>query len=730
MKCSTIMHVFQKVFLTICLIFSIVSCDLLTLPFAKDLNNPVDPNTSSSSSTEKAITDFIFTDLSISGVINEISHTILISVPYGTDITVLTPKITITGKSISPASDVTQDFTEPVTYTVRAIDNSKQNYEISVKVLENSDKFINSFTFFTPAAQGEIDEGSHTISVKVPTGTSLTMLSPAITHSGSSINPPTGVSQDFSKPVTYTVTAFDGTIQNYLVTVSELVSTEKAINSLNFVGVIGNGIINQETHTITITVPFGTNVLSLIPSINYSGLSISPKSGIAQNFTDPITYTVTASDGSSQGYSVILTIALNPAKTITDFSFPTSVSTTITESTHTISVIIPSGTNLTSLTPTISYTGTFITPSSGLTQDFTFPKIYEVTAEDGSSQTYTISVKADSLISTFAGTGVANFSGDGSQAINSSFNNPSDIVSDSLGNIYIADYYNQRIRKIDTNGIISTYAGDGGVANLGDGGLATSASIYYPEYLAIDSSNNLYITSGGGNRIRKVTSNGYISTIAGNGIAGFSGDGGLATSANLKYPKGIAVDGEGNVYIADNQNNRIRKVSTDGIINTIAGTGVAGFSGDGGPATSARLYQPGDVEIDSLGNILIADYWNNRIRKISSDGKIITVVGTGIQGYSGDGSLALSTSIYAPTNISVDSNGNVYFNDLQADSIREVLPSGTVTTIAGVGSSGYSGDGGSALLAKLKYPRGILVNTNGDIFIADVYNHVIRKISH
>ena len=215
------------------------------------------------------------------------------------------------------------------------------------------------------------------------------------------------------------------------------------------------------------------------------------------------------------------------------------------------------------------------------------------------------------IITTIAGNGIAGYSGDGGLATNAELNNPYGVAVDSNGNIYIADTNNNRIRKVNsTTGIITTIAGNGTAGYSGDGGLATNAELYYPYGVAVDSNGNIYIADTYNNRIRKVNSTtGIITTIAGNGTAGYSGDGGPATNAQLNYPYGVAVDSSGNIYIADTDNNRIRKVnSTTGIITTIAGNGNPGYSGDGGPATNAELYDPSGVAVDSNGNIYIADY--------------------------------------------------------------------------------------------------------------------------
>src|SRR5271157_2726352 len=325
-------------------------------------------------------------------------------------------------------------------------------------------------------------------------------------------------------------------------------------------------------------------------------------------------------------------------------------------------------------------------------------------------------------ITTVAGNGTYGFSGDGGPATSASLGGPRGVAVDSAGNLYMAELFNDRIRKVSA-GTISTVAGNGAYRYSGDGGPATSASLNYPSGVALDSAGNLYIADSSNNRIRGVAG-GTITTIAGNGFENFSGDGGLATSASLSLPEGVAADSAGNLYIADSGNQRIRKVS-GGTITTIAGNGMQGFSGDGGPATSASLTYPAGVAVDPAGNLYIADYYNNRIRKVSG-GTITTVAGNGTLGYSGDGGPATSASLYWPQGVAVDSAGNLYIADTGNQRIRKVS-GGTITTVAGNGAYRYSGDGGPATSASLE-PRGVSVDSAGNLYIADSWNSRIREV--
>ena len=337
---------------------------------------------------------------------------------------------------------------------------------------------------------------------------------------------------------------------------------------------------------------------------------------------------------------------------------------------------------------------------------------------------------ATGIITTVAGNGFGGFSGDGGPATSASLTNPFDVALDGAGNLFIADFSNSRIRKVDTSGIITTVAGNGGFTFSGDGGPATSASLRSPTGVALDGAGNLFIADGGNFRIRKVDTSGIITTVAGNGSSEFSGDGGPATSASLTNPFGVALDGTGNLFIADEGSNRIRKVDTSGIITTVAGNGSSGFSGDGGPAISASLSGPIGVALDGTGNLFFADAGNNRIRKVDTSGIISTVAGDGIFGFSGDGDPATSASLRDPFGVALDGAGNLFIADRFNQRIRRVdAATGIITTVAGdgptgIGAGGFSGDGGPATSASLW--RGL--DGSGNLFIADTLNNRIRKV--
>jgi len=353
-------------------------------------------------------------------------------------------------------------------------------------------------------------------------------------------------------------------------------------------------------------------------------------------------------------------------------------------------------------------------------------RIVTVTNAVGTSDPFTgFTVGTSGVITTIAGNGFSGFSGDGGPATSAQLSGSSGVAVDGSGNIYFADNGNNRIRKVTAAGIITTVAGNGSAGFSGDGGPATSAQLSGPAAVALDRSGNIYITDNRNHRIRKVTAVGVITTVAGNGSAGFSGDGGPATAAQLQSPAGIAVDGVGNLFIADLSNYRIRKVTPAGIITTAAGTGSPFFSGDEGPATSAGLNAFG-VAVDPTGNLLIADFGNHRIRKVTPEGIITTVVGNGTVGYTGDGGPATSAQISYPRGVAVDPNGNLL---IVGGRIRKVTADGIITTVAGNGSAGFGGDCGSAASAQLYDPPSVAVDESGNIYIADGSNLRIRKVS-
>src|ERR1700674_43710 len=381
------------------------------------------------------------------------------------------------------------------------------------------------------------------------------------------------------------------------------------------------------------------------------------------------------------------------------------------------------------------------------------------------------------IISTYAGTGISGFSGDGGPASSAQLSYPTGLVFDSAGDLILADGLNNRIRKIDPSGTITTIAGTGAAGYTGDGGLATNATFNQTWGVTYDPSGNLYITDIGNCAVRIVNTSGIINTYAGNGTCGYAGDGGPAIHANLNLPRGMVFAG-GNLYIADTANHRVRKVNAHGTISTFAGNGQQGFGGDGGKAISARIgnpkgltfrsgtlyisnagqgrirtgtvstgiintyagsgvrydgdgrpllpsffFSPGGLLFNSSGNLLVVDTLNQRLRE-AAGGVMKTIAGGAIR----DGHAATSAALVEPEAIAFDSSGNYYIADAAGNRIRKVSTTGTITTVAGTGVSGYTGDGGKATAATLWYPLGVALDSSGNLFIADDFNNVLRKV--
>ncbi len=426
---------------------------------------------------------------------------------------------------------------------------------------------------------------------------------------------------------------------------------------------------------------------------------------------------------------------------------------------------VDSGGTITTVAGTPLRIAPFRVGGTGVAVDVT-GNLYITSTPDGR----VVKVTAGGSVSTIAGTGTEGYSGDGGPAVAAALDVPDGVAVDTLGNVYLADRGNFRIRKVNAAGTISTIAGRGDFKFAGDGGPAVSAAHYAPYGLAFDQAGNLFISDTESHRIRRVNPAGLTTTIAGTGLRGYSGDGGPGTSAMLYRPESVAVDPVGNVYIADTWNFRIRKISPDGRITTaagrpplppagltlglaldsagqlyynyghqvarlnpgggfsvVAGTGDAGFSGDGGPATAARLAAPYGVAVDAAGNVYIADTFNHRVRKVDRNGTISTVAGNGVRGFSGDGGLATNAALSSPRGLAVDATGNIYIGD-GSYRIRKVSAAGVITRFAGTGFFGFSGDGGEATAAAVTVPTSIATDAAGNVYFADPGNDRIRAV--
>ena len=307
---------------------------------------------------------------------------------------------------------------------------------------------------------------------------------------------------------------------------------------------------------------------------------------------------------------------------------------------------------------------------------------------------------------------------------------------DAAGDLFIADNENDRIRKINAStGVITTVADNGTPGFSGDGGAATGASLHEPHDIVVDSSGNLFFSDAANDRIRRVDdSTGVITTFAGTGTAGFSGDGAAASAAPIDTPTFLALDASGNLFVADAGNKRVRKISAStGNISTVAGNGSGGFSGDGGPATAASM-DPSGIAVDGSGNLFVAG--NDRVRKVdASTGIITTVAGNGTAGLSGDGGAATAASLNsAQPDMVVDSSDNLFISDSLNHRVRKVDgTTGIITTVAGSGPTGivdssFSGDGGPATSATLAIPFGLALDSSGNLYVAAFHDHVVRKV--
>ena len=337
-------------------------------------------------------------------------------------------------------------------------------------------------------------------------------------------------------------------------------------------------------------------------------------------------------------------------------------------------------------------------------------------------------IQAQTII-TIAGHTAGTFVGDGGSATNANLGGPYGLAIDAAGNLFIADPSTNRVRKVNSAGIITTAAGNGLGNQTGDGGSATAAIVGAPNGLAFDETGNLYIATGSdSNRIRKISLTGIITTIAGGNDIVYNGDGGPATAAGFRQVYDVAADNRGNIYVSDVQDSRIRKIDANGMISTYVGTGTAGYNGDYIAATAAQINFPKGLAVDDTGNLYIGDFRNRRVRKIDTFGTITTVAGNGINAFTGDGAAATAASLNGAAGVATDHAGNLYITD-NGSRVRKVNTLGIITTIAGCDCSLVNyGDGGLATAAELDQTTGIKVGPDGSIYIADFAERRVRKI--
>jgi hypothetical protein len=511
-------------------------------------------------------------------------------------------------------------------------------------------------------------------------------------------------------------------------------ATFNAIPEALTVGVSGSGSVISSPAGISCpgicatSFPYGTTVyLSEVPS---SGFGFSNWSGACSGASPVCTVTMSSNQSVNAIFQPleVLTVTVSGGGTVTSS---------------------PSGISCPGVCSALFIYGKTVTLSASAVGGYNFAGWSGACSGTGTCTVGMSAAKAVSanfsplIINTVAGNGTAGYTGDGGPATSAEFYGPVGVAVDASGNLYIADSGNCRVRKVTASTrIVSTVAGNGTCGYSGDGGPATNAEVYYPFGLAVDTAGNIYIADSNNNRVRKVTvATGIISTVAGNGTWGYSGDGGLATGATLAGVRDVAVDAAGNIYIGDGSH-RVRKVTAStGIISTVAGNGTSGYSGDGGPATSAMLANVNGVAVDSAGNVYVADGYNQRIRKVTaSTGIISTVAGSGpggsdtggsdSGGYSGDGGLATAAQLNFPADVAVDSAGNIYIADFWNFVVRKVVAStGIIYTASGNGMQGYSGDGGPAIAAEESSLISVAVDRLGNFYIAESAEMRVRAVT-
>jgi hypothetical protein len=335
------------------------------------------------------------------------------------------------------------------------------------------------------------------------------------------------------------------------------------------------------------------------------------------------------------------------------------------------------------------------------------------------------------VITRVAGTvGTAGSGGDDGPATDAQLNLPFGVAVTADGGFLIGDTLNNMVRKVSADGVITRVAGTGTAGSGGDDGLATNAQLFGPVGVAMTADGGFLIADSGNNMVRKVSADGVITRVAGTGTAGSGGDDGLATDAQLFGPSGVAMTADGGFLIDDQNNNLVRKVSADGMITRVAGTaGTAGSGGDDGPATGAQFDGPAGIAVTADGGFLIADFFNNKVRKVSADGVITRVAGTGTAGSGGDDGPATDAQLFGPSGVAVTADGGFLIADFVNNKVRRVSADGVITRVTGTGTVGSGGDDGPATDAQLHNAAAVAATADGGFLIADTFNQVIRKVS-
>ena len=563
----------------------------------------------------------------------------------------------------------------------------------------NASSTVSGTFAYAPAAGAVIAAGSHTLSVTF-SPTDSTDYTSATTNVTLMVDKAT-LSLSWSTP--------DSISYGTPLSATQLDATAGVLGTFNYSP--GSGaILDAGSQTLSVT-------FAPVDSSDYN-----PASTTVTLVVNTLTLTASLIGNPTKPYDGTTTATLTPANySLTGFAG--SDGATVTETLGEYASPLPGSETVTAALSAANFTPTGSTNLANyiLPTSVSGPGAISI----GQGQAFSLLGQA---INPYAGeSGTSGYSGDGGPAAGATLNGPASVAVDQAGNLYIADGANNVVRKVTPAGYISTYAGTGTAGYSGDGSAGTSAELSAPWGVALDASGNLYIADSGNNRVRKVTPGGTISTYAGTGAPGFSGDGNAAISAKLSAPSGVAVDSNSNLYVADAGNNRIRIVSPGGNITTYAGSGTPGFSGDGSAATSAQLSLPAGLAVDSSGNLFIADTNNNRIRMVDSGGTIFTVAGNGNSTDSGDGLAATSAGIKAPQNVVVDSAGNLYV--AESARLRWVSTRGIIQTLAGNGTVGSTGDGGAATSAELGLLSGVGLDALGQLYLSDSTYNVVRRIT-
>jgi sugar lactone lactonase YvrE len=478
-----------------------------------------------------------------------------------------------------------------------------------------------------------------------------------------------------------------------------IAGTTVTINGTNFSAVTSENIVKFNGTTANVTVASTTTLTVMVPIGATSGkIAIEVNS---QTTTSSGDFKVLAMPAIT-GFTPMEGIA-GTTVTITGINFSTVISENIVMFNGEVASI--TGATATTLTVTVP---------AGTTG--------KITVQVGTQKTASLDdfiYKPLVTVSTLAGSGTTGFAdGTGTAA---QFDRPYGVALDANGNVYVADGVNQRIRKITTGGAVSTLAGSG-TAGFADG-IGATAQFRNPTGIAVDASGNVYVGDVTNNRIRKITPNGVVSTLAGDGTSGLAD--GTGTAAKFSSPSGLTVDAAGNVYVCDRENNCIRKITPDGVVSTLAGDGAAGaFGYADGVGTAARFTLPRSITVDPAGNLYVVDYGNHRIRKVTSGGVVTTLAGSS-KGFA-DG-MGIAAKFDYPLGIARDTEGNLYVADYNNQRIRKITPSGEVSTLAGSGTQGFVD--GTGATAQFEGPFGIGIDVSGNLYVSDRLGHRIRKIT-